>query len=131
MQWFFDRDGQKEEVQLEKWVWQVIYKDGTSLSQFDDKGVFHQIREIDQEKMLAFRMINTDDPSVAHHIYMPDGAKFIHKYKNYVLHAGRPEEMRVKVYIFGYKIGNHHHYNYILPNGSMLQSENEDISLEF
>lgn len=131
MQWFFNRDGIKEEVALERWVWRAIYKDGTHLDQFDDQGVFHQIREIQQENLVAFRMINTENPDKHIHIFMPEGAKFIHKYKNFILQAGTPNETRMKVYIFGYKAGSHHHFNYILPNGTILQADHEDVAIEF
>jgi len=121
--------GQIEEVEMQAWVWGVIYKDGSELKQYDDNGVFHQIGEIEQDKVHTFIMYKPGDETRRFDIVLPEGASIIHKYKNYVFSALTKFEYRTKVYVFGYKIGSHHHYNFILPTDVVFQST-EEIALD-
>lgn len=95
--------GQTENVSPEAWQWVVEYMDGTILKQFDDEGVFHQFKEINQEKPFIFKMIS---PTQAHYYTLlidPAKMKLFHFYRNFVLQAGTPMEYREKIYCFGYE----------------------------
>lgn len=128
MQWIFKKDGVEIQVPIEKWVWSVLYKDGTSLEQFDKEGIFHQIGEVKQENVAVFTMRKIDGKMI--HIAIPEGAKIIHKYRNYIMNFGSPEEKRERIFIFGYKKDNSHsHFNFILPNDDIIESDNENVPL--
>lgn len=122
-------EGKTEEVAQEVWGWGVVYKDGRELHQFGDNGDFHQIKEIEQENVKLFVLYKTDDMSKRIDIVLPEGAKIIHKYRNFVFDYGTQEKRNVKVYVFGYKIGDHHHYNFVLPDGRIIQSDTDQICL--
>jgi hypothetical protein len=122
----------EEEVTLESWVWAVVFKDNTEMHQFevtpDKRGVFHQIGEVDQTKVKLF-VLYKPDMSRRIDIVVPDGAKLIHKYKRYRLNALTPEARNETVYVFGYKDGNHYHFNFIMPSGTVVQSTTEEIKM--
>ena len=124
-----NKDGETKEIPPERWAWGVIYKDGTTLHQFDRDGIFHQIGEIDQDKAKTFIMYETGAKDNRVDIALPDGAKIIHKYRNFIFNFGTAKERKEKIYMFGFKVGNQTHYNYILPDDRIVQS-NEDIRLE-
>lgn len=132
--WVFMREGKAEKVALERWIWGVVYDDNTELHQFGNDGYFHQIGEVDQKRVKLFAMYQpngTGDGRID--ILIPEGKEvsLIHKYKIYVFAAGTPEERRDKVYAFGYKVkGGHTHINYIMPNGTVMQSfGDEEVAL--
>jgi hypothetical protein len=116
-----------EEVSEERWGWGVVYKDGTELHQFGSQGDFHQVGEIVQENVHLFVMYKLDDPSKRIDLIVPQGAKIIHKYRHirpfYLAHF-------VKVYILGYKKGDHYCYNFILPDDRIVVSDRDDVNLE-
>lgn len=124
--YLFIRDGKKEHVELERWAWEVTFKNGQVFKQFGDDGMFHQMGEINQEKVKTFILYNTDTGKSIH-IIVPKGARLIHKYKRYVLHFGTPAEIKETIYVFGYKLGKHYHYNYILTDDSMIQSTDDEV----
>ena len=121
--------GEKEEVALEKWIWGVVYKDGTELHQFADGGVFNRIGTIDQSKVAMFTLYNPEghgDGRIDILIPADKEVALIHKYRNVVFNAGSPEETRRRIYIFGYKVkGGLPHYNFVMPNGTIVQSYGE------
>ena len=126
------KTGEVEQVNLERWVWGVVYQDDTELHQFDDKGVFHQLSEIDQKRLKLFTMYKSDESGKRIDVVMPEGARIIHKYRNL-----RPFYMDkfVKVYMFGYRTGKNensfeYHYHFILPDDRMVISNKDNISLE-
>ena len=106
---------ERTEVKPERWVWGVIYKDGTELHQFSEDGTFHQVGEIDQDKikiacLYSFKewQKRKDFSKMSKIIYLPwheekeDGAKMrlIHKYRN-IRPAGY-DEFAFKIYLFGF-----------------------------
>jgi len=124
----------EEEVKIENWVWVAIYQDNTELHQFNIDGTFHQIGEIDQSKVKLFVLYQPSDlgkkAGKRIDIVVPEGAKLIHKYRHYILNFGTDQKRKVKIYIFGIKYkGGHFVYNYIMPDGRIIQSEREDLSL--
>lgn len=118
------------EVQPERWVWGVIYKDDTELHQFGDDGIFHQIGEVKQDQIKMAVLYRYGGP-LERRIDIPwrDGMKLIHKYRNIVLNAGNLQEKRIKIYIFGYKYGDQYNLNYVLPDDRMVQSPKDDVEL--
>lgn len=132
--WVFIRNSiEKEEVSLERWVWGVLYNDGTELHQFDDKGVFHQIGEIEQDKVVMFTMYKPagtgDTKRDRIDLLIPKGGKIIHKYRNVHAHYFKDPNQFARVYMFGYKLGEHYHYNFILPDDRIVQSTYDNIDL--
>lgn len=126
--------GENEEVALEKWIWGAVYEDGTELHQFDDNGIFHRIGEVDQSKVNMWVLYQPKGDGRIDFIIPQekDGklkeCSLIHKYRNTVFNAGTPEEIRKRVYIFGYKIkGCLPHYNFILPNDKIIQTYGTDV----
>ncbi len=51
---FKNKKGEIEKVKPEKLGWAVLYKDGTELHQFGPKGDFHQIGEVEKDKVKLF-----------------------------------------------------------------------------
>ena len=95
---YTNEKGEIEIVELEKWIWGVVYKDGTELHQFDKDGNFHRLAEINQKEVELFTMYESEGTG-RYDIVMPEGARIIHKYRNI-----RPYYMNkfVKVYMFSF-----------------------------
>ena len=134
--WYFTNPdtGNREEVELENWIWGAVYTDGTELHQFDDNGVFHRIGEIDQSKVSMFVLYQPEGKGDGRIDFIvpkdEDGnlkeVALIHKYRNIVFQAGTAEETRRRIYIFGYKVkGQSPHYNFVMPNGTIVQSNGD------
>lgn len=125
---FCTKEGQEIDVPLERWMWAVAYKDGSELHQFDGENRFHQIGEVVQDNVKMFTLYQ---PNMEKRIdlIVPEGARLIHKYRHYVMNASTAAEQRYKVYVFGYKIGEHYHYNFIMPSDVIIQSTTDDIPL--
>ena len=123
--------GEIEMIDSERWGWGVVYKDETELHQFDKEGNFHRLAEIDQSRVHLFVMYKLDESGKRYDIVMPEGARIIHKYRNI-----RPYYMNkfVKVYMFGWRQGHNkkdfqYHFNFILPNGTLVQGDKNNIDL--
>ena len=127
MKYFLEKETEKIEVELERWIWCVVYHDGTELHQFEivnGEGVFHQLNKIDQEKVWMWTLIKPD-MSKRIDISMPQGGKIIHKYRNIERRVDGVLTNRERIYIFGYKDGGHCHYNFILPDDTVIQSNTD------
>lgn len=123
-------NGERIEATPERWVWGILYKDDSELHQFGDDGIFHQIKDIEQDRIKMAVLYKFTD--FEQKIYIPwrEGMKLIHKYIN--VHAGAQHEnmsQTARVYVFGYKLGNQTHYTYILPNDQKIYSPEENIDL--
>lgn len=132
IKFFFKKDGKEEEIQIERWVWVAVYEDKTELHQFNIDGTFHQLGEIDWKRVKMFVMYKPMPQPFYKRVdlVIPKDAKVIHKYRHYALNVGTPEERKYKIYIFGYKLkGGQAHYNYIMPNDIIIQSENDNLPL--
>ena len=135
--WHFNRAGKLEEVPVERWAWGAVLDDGTEMHQYDAQGIFHQVGEIPQERVKMWVLYKTGPENKRIDILVPAGARLIHKYKRYVLNSaqlneGDPSrEVKVTVYVFGYKAGDHYHYNFIMPNDTIIQSIEEAPVFEF
>jgi hypothetical protein len=93
-----------EDIELERWVWAVLYKDKTYLKQFDeDTKEYHYFDEIEKEKLDVFIMQQADDPTRRFEMKMEEGMEPIHFYRNTRLGIGTDQEQFFKTYCFGYK----------------------------
>lgn len=120
-----------EDVYPEKWRWEAKYNDGTELKQFDDEtGFFHQFKEIDQSKLHIFKMLSEDNPTGYQLLFNPVEMKLIHFYRNTVLNALTPEEIKLKTYIFGFeKIIDkkvYKHLMFIMPDDGLLITDDKE-----
>ncbi len=122
------RDGVPEDVQEEVWGWGVVYDNSEELKQFDDEGFFHQFQEINQDKVRMFVMQKISQPEKRFDLFIQPGMQIFHLYRNFIFNSGTPEEMRVRIYVFGFKdrANGHSTYHYILPNGNLLISARGD-----
>ncbi len=115
------------EVSPERWVWGVIYKDGSELHQFGDDGIFHRVGEINQDEVSMATLYKFDD--MKKRIDMPwrNGMRLIHKYINF--HDGRWENINEtkKIYVFGYKFEGSHHFTYVLPDDRIIESPADNV----
>lgn len=111
-------------IPREAWAWVAIYKDGTKLKQFEDDNTFHNFHEIEQDKLAGFLMKRED--GLTHTLFMPEGAKLIHYYDNYIFEAATEAEKRVRLYVYGYEIGGVKVLNFIMPNGTIITTDNPD-----
>lgn len=100
------------------------------LKQFDEEtGEFHQIGEIEQDRLEMFTMYKPSDPDLLKRIDMPfnsDEMKLVHKYK-----MVKPFylDQYVRVYMFGYNKGKQTHRVFILPDDRMIVSDTEVANL--
>jgi len=130
MQYIFNKkqdDGstKPEEVKLERWAWLAVYKDGTALRQFGDDGIFHQVGEIEQERVQMFQLYKPEQPERRISLYIPEGVRLIHKYKRYVFKTDDGSERCVTVYVFGYKHAGRHYLYHIMPHDEIIFANSE------
>lgn len=121
MKWHFEG----QQIEKEKYTWEAIYNDGTILKQFDDQGQFHQFKEIDQDRLIAFRMVG----DTTYTIPFTKGMKLIHYYDNYTLNAKTPQENKFRVYCFGYEMGHVKLVTMIFPHETIITREPEKVLL--
>lgn len=117
--WKFYREPGRdpEVVQLERCFWVAHYSDGTILKQFDDNFVFHQFKEIQQDRLIAFSMARADAPPIM--IHWAPGRKLIHFYRNIKLHVGGEDEVFIRLYCFGYETAHDKMILAIMPDDSI------------
>jgi hypothetical protein len=125
--WKFYREpgAEPEEVPLERWMWVALYSDDSVLIQFDQKGVFHQFKEIDQSRLSGFQMVSNDGGKPIM-IHWAPGYKLIHFYRNMRLRIGEPDEQIVKLYCFGYETPASKVIVAIMPDNSIRMLEDID-----
>ena len=116
----FYREGGVEEVTPEKWRWEADYSDST-LKQFDDSNTFHQFKEIDQSKLISFRMVCEGAPQYI--IHWKPNYKLIHFYRNVAL---EDFTIRVKLYCFGFEVNHVKVIFVIMPDNSVVVVDDVD-----
>lgn len=140
--YFFNRDGQPEEVELERWRWEAYYLDGSVLKQFnkldEENGEFHQFKEIDQTKLNYFRMVSDDPGRVftvlfnaeLHKEGKMDLIHFYQKGMKVVETVNEKGEIIVteyplsdKNYCFGYSLNGKKTVNIITPSGDVILTD--------
>lgn len=90
-QWFLNG----KPVEKTEWSWEVEYKDGKMLKQYDDNGIYHQFREIESDKVKFF-YVKREDKAIC--FLIDKGEKPMFFIRNYLLENGLIKE---KVFIFG------------------------------
>lgn len=133
---FTNPAGEVIQIDLERWIWGVVFKDGTEMHQFTDEGVFHQIGEVDQSQVTMFTLYQPEgmgDGRIDFIVPVDEETgelkevSLIHKYRNIVFDAATPEEKRHRIYIFGWKLkGQTPIYNFVLPNDTIVQSTDQN-----
>lgn len=103
-----------------------VYPKCDELHQFSKDGTFHQIGEVDQDRVKMFVMYKPENPMKRIDMPIQPGMRLIHKYKN--VKPFYLDEF-VRVYMFGYKDGDQYSYFFILPDDRMILSNREDIDL--
>jgi hypothetical protein len=128
--WQFLRGDKFEDVEPEDWVWGVVYEDNTELHQFADDGIFHQFREIEQERVKMFVMYRLADLTKRIDMPVKPEMQIFHFYRKCHLNVGTESDRWVKVYVFGWKdrLTGATGYHYILPDGRMIVA-NHDIEI--
>lgn len=90
-----------EPVPDEKWKWVAKYHDGTQLKQFDDHGRFHQLKEVETDK-LKFWVITDGSREIS--LTMSAELTPIHFYRRTQSHdMGSGQKKKSTVHCFGYE----------------------------
>ncbi len=118
MRYIYEKTG--EEIKPERWQWGVVYSDGTELKQFDDAGKYHQIGEVEQERIAVAVLFCAADPKKRIDIPWRPGMRLVHQYKRYKLAVGSPRFRETTVYVFGYKLDGRHSLAYVMPDDRVL-----------
>lgn len=104
---FKEEDGTTTLVTQEEWAWMALYKDNSTLKQYDDTTYeFHQFKEIDLDELDVFVIYNTQNPgdmTKRYEIHMEDGMTPIFFYRTTVFNMKQRNETKVRVAQFGYK----------------------------
>lgn len=125
---YTDKDGKREEIGMEAWAWAVGYKGGSEIRQFGRDGIFHRFAEVDQAKAEVLTMYATDGSGRRFDLYLKPGMKIFHFYRVVVLNHGRPEELRARIYCFGWKDEGVSTYQYVLPSGNLVIAAGHDLA---
>lgn len=126
MVWKFNRNGVWEDVEPRRWVWGAVYTDGTELKQYGDDGIFHQIGEVEQDRLKMLVMYRLDDPEKRYDLVITEGMKIFVFYLNtkpYYL------DEFITTTVFGYSKNGQKHYLFILPDDRVIVSDIENINL--
>lgn len=131
---FFRKDTNEWiEAQPETWQWEAYYEDGGILKQFGEDGIFHQFAEIDQKKLVYFKMVSPNFPQVYTLLFSDPSMKLIHFYRNSVLNAGTDEEQHLRTYCFGYEknIGGKIQKTILMitPNNGLIVTEEPNLAV--
>lgn len=113
---FYREPGKVIYAEPERWRWVATYTDGTQLFQFDDnEGMYHQFREIEQERLASFTMYSRFDITIPWKV----GRKLIHFYANTVSYSSNGSRSSSREYCFGYEENGHKVILHILPDDSI------------
>lgn len=126
--------GNLEEVEPEVWQWIAKYSDGAVLKQFDDAGVFHQFREIDQTRLNLFRMVcpGITNKPVYSLGFVPGKMKLIHYYDRYGEVGRNRGNTSITVYVFGYETITDKVLMMIMPDGEVIFTDDaEKVKVTF
>lgn len=85
---FSAKNGEQIEVAEEKWGWKAVFKDGASLRQFGEDGIYHQSSEVDWTKIEKVVFYKLAEPARKITIGMK-GQTFIAGKRNFILDNGK------------------------------------------
>lgn len=117
-----------EQVKEEKWQWEAVYHDGTILKQFGDDGLFHQTRELDQEKLFLFELVSTEVKQRFTLLFKSSSMKLLYFYR-------RAKEWNTnkdigQMYCLGYKKNikgvNIESFVFITPENQILITDDKE-----
>lgn len=108
-----------EEVEPVLWQWEAVYSDGVTLKQYDDDGIFHQFKEIEQNRLHLFVMKNAKTGQ-KFTLFFPQKAKLIHFYRNAICNVGTSFEERIRIFCFGFETKKTKQLFVILPNDELV-----------
>lgn len=121
------KDKEGNTISLEKWQWEAVYNNGSSLCQFEPVGnSFHNFDEIEQERLSIFRMVSISGIPL-NAIIFKKGMKLIHFYRNIHLNVGTKYERRVRLYCYGYEYKGVKVVNVIMPDDSVYTLTGKDV----
>lgn len=117
-------------IDLERFVWIAFYNDNTSLSQFDtDTQTYHYFREIEQSKLMVFRILDTSNNQTYDLQFDPSTMKLIHFYRTLVVKGASTTNIRITC--FGYETDAGVLINVILPDGRLITTNKKDFHINF
>lgn len=129
MKYKLNENGIIKEIDPEVWGWRAIYHDGTELRQFADDGTYNKFCAIDKAKIAVLELIKLADPRKRYTLDVSNGAQFFHFYRRTRLYALTPDEKRITLYCFGFKIEGTSIYHFVLPDDRLIITTNRDIKL--
>jgi len=131
--YYDEKEGKEISVTPERWVWGVIYRDGSELHQFGNDGKFHRIGEVKQEEAAMFVMYKYEDMGKRIDMPVQPGMKVIHKYR--MVKPGEYDSKNanvsgfVRIYMFGWKHDGAHAFFFILPDDRVVMSPTDNVDL--
>lgn len=131
MKYIFYKDGEWIDAgDKELWSWEAYYSDGQVLKQYGEDGIFHQFKEINQEKLHFFKMVS-DGKSPFTVMFNPENMKLICFYKRTRLNIGTDNEMFITMFVFGWEkklLGRTVKTMLVItPTGETILTENPDL----
>lgn len=106
MQWFFTNDkGEKVAEPYERFQWEVFFKDGSSLKQYDEEGVYHPFREIKWNNVESFVVADAENGNVQISIPYDETLQiFFFRRDRVVIEVGTQKvKGKITVPVFGWK----------------------------
>lgn len=126
---FRQETGEYEEVDANSitWKWIASYDDGSRLEQFDQDGVFHQFKEIDQSRLVYFHLVS--DKGMTKSLVFKPGMKLIHFYRQTVLENG---QIHLTMTVIGWERPGEKVLMVVMPNDEVIVTDDLDsISFNF
>lgn len=127
MKFYYNNQGKEIEVELERWIWGVVYDDGTELRQFDANGKFHRFQEIDQPRVKMFTMHRSDDIMKRIDMVLEGDCQLFHFYRNIGQMSPDGKKQKWRIFCFGWKDRKTGatSYNYILPDDRLVIADHD------
>lgn len=125
-QFKYIHDGVEEIVYAERWGWSALFEDGSELKQFDESGVFHRVGEIDQEKLVLITLYKLSDHTHYISVKWEKGMRLVHGYRQHIRHYDDGRTEKTTIYRFGYKRAGRFWLNYVMPDDSIVLSDDID-----
>ena len=117
---FYQEPGHKLiAVPPDRWGWVALYFDGTALEQYGSDGWYHQFKEIQQDRLAGFQMVNFEKGLPPITIHWESGRKLIHFIRHTRYNVGGPNEAYVQLICFGYETPHHKEMLVIMPDDSI------------
>lgn len=126
--WKYHRNASKKDevVTPERVAWEATYTDGSSIKQFGDDQVFHQIKEIDQSRLAEFRVLLFHPNIILKRLLWKPEYRLLYFYRNRISGFGSQNETFTRLYCFGYRIGNESTVFIVTPDNKIVVSREVD-----